>query len=245
MKGVILAGGSGSRLDPLTRATNKHLLPVFDRPMIHFAIEQLVSAGIDDLVVVTSAEHAAAFARVLGDGHGFGARHLDIARQERPGGIAEALGLAAPFAAGGPVAVLLGDNIFERSVASIVERFRADPRGAVIVLAPVADPSQYGVAVMDGDRVERIVEKPRTPVGDLAVTGLYLYDEKVFDIVRALTPSGRGELEITDVNNRYLAEGKLRHERVAGYWIDCGESITMLFRAAQLVATHGANVPGR
>ena len=242
MKGVILAGGTGSRLDPLTRVTNKHLLPVYDRPMIHFAIEQLVSAGVVDLVIVTSAEHADAFARVLGDGRSLGARRLEIAAQERPGGIAEALGLAAPFAAGGPVAVLLGDNIFERSIAPIVARFAADPRGAVVVLAPVADPSHYGIAVMDGDRITRIVEKPRVPSGDLAVTGLYLFDERVFDIVRTLRPSGRGELEITDLNNRYLEAGELRHERVSGYWIDCGESIPMLFQAAQLVAAHGANV---
>jgi glucose-1-phosphate thymidylyltransferase len=242
MKGVILAGGTGSRLDPLTRATNKHLLPVYDRPMIHFAIQQLVGAGVGDIVIVTSAEHTDAFERVLGDGRTLGARRLDIARQVKPGGIAEALGLSAPFAAGGPVAVLLGDNIFERSVAPIVEQFRADPRGAVVVLAPVDDPTQYGIAVMDGDRITRIVEKPAVPAGNLAVTGLYLYDDRVFDIVRSLRPSGRGELEITDVNNRYLEAGELRHERISGYWIDCGESIPMLFRAAQLVAAHGANV---
>jgi glucose-1-phosphate thymidylyltransferase len=245
MNGVILAGGTGSRLDPLTRVTNKHLLPVYDRPMIHFAIEQLVTAGVSDLVIVTSAEHQAAFARLLGDGRALGARRLAIASQERPGGIAQALGLAAPFAAGGPVVVLLADNIFERSVAPIVQRFGADPHGAVVVLAHVDDPSQYGVAVMDGDRITRIVEKPSEPAGDLAVTGLYLYDQRVFDIVRTLRPSGRGELEITDVNNHYLEAGELRHERVAGYWIDCGESIPMLFRAAELVAAHGANVPAK
>ncbi|MDP9320325.1 MAG: sugar phosphate nucleotidyltransferase [Chloroflexota bacterium] len=243
MRGVILAGGTGSRLDPLTRVTNKHLLPVYDRPMIHFAIAQLVTADVTDIVIVTSADHAGAFDRLLGDGRALGARRLEIARQVKPGGIAEALGLAAPFAAGGPVAVLLGDNIFERSVAPIVERFRADPHGGVIVLAPVDDPTQYGIAVMDGDRIARIVEKSATPAGNLAVTGLYLYDEKVFDIVRTLRPSDRGELEITDVNNRYLDAGELRHERISGYWIDCGESIPMLFRAAQLVAAHGANVP--
>jgi glucose-1-phosphate thymidylyltransferase len=243
MKGVILAGGTGSRLDPLTRVTNKHLLPVYDRPMIYFAIAQLVTADVTEIVIVTSAEDASAFERLLGDGRALGVRRLEIARQLKPGGIAEALGLAAPFAAGGPVAVLLGDNIFERSVAPIVDRFRGDPRGAVIVVAPVDDPTQYGIAVMDGDHIARIIEKPTTPAGELAVTGLYLYDEKVFDIVRTLRPSDRGELEITDVNNRYLDAGELRHERISGYWIDCGESVAMLFRAAQLVAAHGANVP--
>ena len=243
MKGVILAGGTGSRLDPLTRVTNKHLLPVYDRPMIYFAIEQLVSAGVTEIVIVTSSDHADAFEHLLGDGRAFGARRLELVRQVKPGGIAEALGLAAAFAAGDPLAVVLGDNVFEHSVAPIVERFRAHPRGAVVVLAPVDNPSQYGIAVMAEDRITRIVEKPATFVGDLAVTGLYLYDDRVFDIVRSLRPSGRGELEITDVNNRYLEAGELRHERVSGYWIDCGESISALFRAAQLVAAHGANVP--
>ena len=242
MKGVILAGGTGSRLDPLTRVTNKHLLPVYDRPMIYFAVEQLVTAGITEIVIVTSSDHAGAFEHLLGDAHALGVRRLEFARQLKPGGIAEALGLAAPFAAGDPVAVVLGDNIFERSVAPIVERFRADPHGGVVMLARVDDPTQYGIAVMEGSRIVRIVEKPSTRVGELAVTGLYLYDRKVFDIVRTLRPSGRGELEITDVNNRYLEAGELRHERISGYWIDCGESIPALFRAAQLVAAHGANV---
>jgi len=242
MNGVILAGGTGSRLDPLTRVTNKHLLPVYDRPMIHFAIEQLVTAGVGDLVIVTSAQHRDAFASLLGDGRELGARRLVIASQERPGGIAQALGVAAPIVSSGPVVVLLGDNIFERSVAPIVQRFRADPRGAVVVLAHVDDPTQYGIAVMEGDRIVRIVEKPKEPAGHLAVTGLYLYDETVFDVVRALRPSDRGELEITDVNNHYLDAGRLRHERISGYWIDCGESIPMLLRAAELVAARGANV---
>ena len=243
MKGVILAGGAGTRLDPFTRVTNKHLLPVYDRPVIQYAIEQLVGAGIREIVLVTDSSQLSAFERVIGDLHSVGAHGLEYVGQDQPGGIAQALGLAERFAAGGPVAVLLGDNIFERSIAPIVSRFRAAPRGALVALARVEDPSQYGIAVMDGDRISAIVEKPKAHRGDLAVTGLYLYDERVFDIVRSLRPSGRGELEITDVNNRYLEMGELRHERVTGYWIDCGESIAMLFRAGQLVAERGANRP--
>jgi len=243
MNGVILAGGAGTRLDPFTRVTNKHLLPVYDRPVIQYAIEQLVGAGIRDIILVTDSSQMPAFKRVIDDARSLGAHGLEYVGQERPGGIAQALGLAERFAAGGPVAVLLGDNIFERSIAPIVERFRAAPRGALLVLARVDEPSHYGIAVMDGERISAIVEKPNQPRGNLAVTGLYLYDERVFDIVRSLRPSGRGELEITDVNNRYLEMGELRYERVAGYWIDCGESVAMLFRAGQLVAEHGANRP--
>jgi glucose-1-phosphate thymidylyltransferase len=241
MKGVILAGGAGSRLDPFTRVTNKHLLPLYDRPVIQYAVEQLVGAGVTDIVLVTDVAQLDSFRKVLGDARALGVARLDYAGQERAGGIAEALALAAPFAAGEPVAVLLGDNIFELSIAPIVARFRADPHGALVVLARVEDPTQYGVAVMDGDRIAAIVEKPKQPPSDLAVTGLYLYDDRVFDIVRTLRPSARGELEITDVNTCYLERGELRHERAAGYWIDCGESIAALFRAGQLVASRGAN----
>lgn len=244
MKGVILAGGSGSRLYPLTRVTNKHLLPVYDRPMIYYGVEQLVSAGIDRIMIVTGGNHAGEFLRLLGNGSAFGLRHLDYAYQERAGGIAEALGLAEYFVGGEAVVVLLGDNIFEHSIAPIVQRFRVKPHGARIVLSKVPNASAYGVAVMDGEHVVRIVEKPADPPSDLAVTGLYLYDPTVFDMVRELEPSGRGELEITDVNNRYLALGALVPERMHGYWADCGESIEMLHRANRLVAERGANKPG-
>lgn len=243
MKGVILAGGTGSRLDPLTRITNKHLLPVYDRPMIHHALEQLAGAGVDRIVIVTGGNHAGEFLRLLGNGSAFGLKHLDYAYQERAGGIAEALGLCEWFADRDPVAVLLGDNVFEFSIAPIVERFRRDPRGARIVLAEVDDPRAYGVAVLDGDRVVRIVEKPTDPPSYWAVTGLYLYDARVFELVRTLTRSRRGELEITDVNNRYLELGQCSAERIRGYWGDCGESIEMLHRVSNLVATRGANKP--
>jgi glucose-1-phosphate thymidylyltransferase len=243
MKGVILAGGAGTRLDPFTRVTNKHLLPVYDRPVIQYAIEQLVGAGIDEIVLVTDTAQLDAFRRVIGDASALGVKHFALVGQDRPGGIAQALGLAAPFTSGGPVAVLLGDNIFERSVAPFVKKFGKDARGAMVVLAHVDDPRHYGIAVMDGDRITSIVEKPKDGAGDLAVTGLYLYDASVFDVVKGLRPSGRGELEITDVNNHYLGRGELRWERASGYWIDCGESIAMLFRAGQLVAQRGANKP--
>lgn len=241
MKGIILAGGSGSRLDPLTRVTNKHLLPVYDRPMIHYPIQQLVGAGIDRIMVVTGGNHAGEFLRLLGNGSEFGLKHLDYAYQARAGGIAEALGLAEHFASGEPVVVVLGDNIFERSIAPFVERFRSLPDGARVVLAHVPEPRAYGVAEMEGDRVIRIVEKPEVPRSNWVVTGVYMYDAGVFEFIRGLRPSGRGELELTDVNNRYLELGRLRYDRAEGYWADCGESIDMLMRAGQLVATRGAN----
>lgn len=243
MKGVILAGGTGSRLQPLTLVTNKHLLPVYDRPMIHFAIEQLVGAGLDRIMVVTGGNDAGDFLRLLGDGSRFGLKHLDYAYQDRPAGIAEALGLAEHFAGGEPVAVLLGDNIFERSVRPIVEAFRAEPKGARIALAEVDDPRAYGVAELRNDRITRIVEKPTVAPSRYAVTGLYLYEATVFDVVRSLVPSGRGELEITDVNNDYIARSELRHDVIDGYWADCGESFEALRRACNLVAERGANRP--
>ena len=243
MKGIILAGGTGSRLDPLTRVTNKHLLPVYDRPMIHFAIEQLAGAGIDRVMIVAGGPHASAFQPLLGDGSAFGLRGLEYAFQERAGGIAEALGLCERFAAADPVTVLLGDNIFEHSVAPIIAAFRERPVGARIALAEVEHPSAYGVAAIECGRLVRIVEKPADPPSRYAVTGLYCYDATVFDVVKELRPSGRGELEITDVNNRYLERGELAYDVVEGYWIDCGESVEMLHRAGTLVAQRGANKP--
>lgn len=243
MKGVILAGGTGSRLDPLTRITNKHLLPVYDRPMVYFAIEQLVGAGIDRIMIVTGGNHAGEFLRLLGNGSRFGLSHLDYAYQERAGGIAEALGLCEWFTAGDPTVVLLGDNIFEYTIAPMVERFRQHPSGARLALAEVPKPSEYGVAEFHGEQIVRIIEKPERPPSHWAVTGLYIYDARVFDIVRTLRPSGRGELELTDVNNRYIELGGMAFDRVRGYWADCGGSIEMLFRAATLVAQRGANQP--
>lgn len=243
MKGIILAGGYGRRLYPLTRISNKHLLPVYEKPMIYYAIEQLVGAGIDRIMVVTGGNHAGEFLRLLGNGTEFGLRHLDYAYQEGAGGIAEALGLAEYFAAGEPVAVFLGDNIYEYSIAPVVRRFSERPHGARLLLAEVDNPSSYGVAVMHDGRLVRIVEKPKEPASRLVATGLYLYDEKVFDYIRALTRSSRGELEITDVNNRYIENGELTYEVVRGYWADCGESIDMLLHANKLVAERGANKP--
>jgi glucose-1-phosphate thymidylyltransferase len=243
VRGIILAGGTGQRLDPLTRITNKHLLPVYDRPMIYYAIEQMAGAGLDRIMIVTGGNHAGEFLRLLGNGSKFGLRHLDYAYQDKAGGIAEALGLAEYFAGGEPVAVLLGDNIFEYSISGAAKRFAADPRGARIVLAKVDNPAAYGVAEMRDGKIVRIVEKPKDPPSDLVATGLYFYDPRVFDMVKTLKPSGRGELEITDVNNGYLKLGELRHEELTGYWADCGESFEMLLRANNLVAERGANKP--
>ena len=242
MKGIILAGGTGSRLHPLTLVTNKHLLPVYDRPMIYYAIEQLVGAGLDRIMIVTGGNDAGDFLRLLGNGSRFGLKHLDYAYQERPGGIAEALGLAEHFAGGDAVAVLLGDNIFERSLRPVIEDFRKDPSGAMIVLAELDDPRPYGVAAFENGRLTRIVEKPTVPPSKLAVTGLYLYDSDVFDLVRRLRPSARGELEITDINNSYLDRGLMRHATTSGYWADCGESVNALQHAGRLVADRGANL---
>jgi glucose-1-phosphate thymidylyltransferase len=235
MKGIVLAGGLGTRLDPLTRVTNKHLLPVYDRPMVFYPIQKLVEAGIRDILIVTGGAHAGDFLKLLGNGREFGLKHLNYTYQEGEGGIAEALALAEHFADGGPVAVVLGDNIFSASIAGPVARFRADPRGARLLLKEVEDPERYGVAELDGDRVVAIHEKPERPPSRMAVTGVYLYDPRVFDIIRTLEPSRRNELEITDVNNRYIEWGDLQWERLDGWWTDAG-TIPSLFRAARLVA---------
>lgn len=235
MKGVILAGGLGTRLLPMTRVTNKHLLPVYDRPMIYFPLQQLVAAGIRDILIVTGGDSAGDFLRLLRNGHEFGLEQLKYAYQEGEGGIAEALGLAEHFAAGEPVVVILGDNIFQSPITEAVASFRADPTGGLILLKEVEDPERFGVATLDGDRVTGIVEKPRNPPSRLAVTGCYMYDAEVFDIVRGLEPSARGELEITDVNNHYVERGRMRHQLVRGWWTDAG-TVPSLHRAIQLVA---------
>ncbi len=241
MSGVVLAGGTGTRLHPLTRVTNKHLLPVYDRPMVYFAIEALVMAGIERILIVTGGNNAGDFLPLLGNGSQFGLRHLDYTFQERASGIADALGLARHFAGGGAVCVMLADNVYEYSVEGAVSRFRTQGGGARILLATPEEPHHYGVPVFEGDRIVRIEEKPARPASQYAVTGCYLYDADVFDIVASLRPSERGELEITDVNNAYLARGKLQHEVIPGFWADCGESFASYLRAVNLVATRGAN----
>jgi glucose-1-phosphate thymidylyltransferase len=245
VKGVLLAGGTGSRLHPLTRITNKHLLPVYDRPMIHWAIEALAKAGIGDLLLVSGGDHMGEFMRLLGDGHEFGLDYLSYAVQERPGGIAQALGLAESFVGNEPVVVMLADNIFERSIRPMVEAFAGDPRGARVLLSAVSEPEHLrhlGVAELDGDgRLRRIIEKPSDPPSNLAVTGLYCFDASVFSVIAGLSPSSRGELEITDVNNHYASSRSLAHELVVGFWADAGESIDSYQAASDFVRDHGAN----
>ena len=236
MKGVILAGGTGSRLHPLTRITNKHLLPIYDRPMINWGIEALVNAGITEIMLVTGGTHAGEFLRLLGNGHEFGIDRLSYGYQERPGGIAEALGLAARFVDGEPVLVMLADNIVERSIRPMVDAFRADPHGARILLTPVEEVEHLqhlGVPTFDADqRVIGIVEKPEHPDSHFGVTGIYCYDPDVFDVIPTLVPSGRGELEITDVNNHYISQGTMAYD---------GESIDAYYSVNDFVRTHGAN----
>jgi glucose-1-phosphate thymidylyltransferase len=245
MKGVILAGGSGTRLHPLTRITNKHLLPIYDRPMVAYSIECLVRAGITELMVVTGGTHAGEFLRLLGNGHEWGIERLSYAYQERAGGIAEALGLAERFAGGERVCVMLADNVVERSIRPSVENFRAQKAGARILLAREEDPEHLrhlGVPELDGDgRVLRIVEKPEDPPSPFAVTGIYFYDADVFEIIPGLEPSGRGELEITDVNNHYVEQGTMEYDVLEGFWGDAGESIDAYYAVNDFVRANGAN----
>ncbi len=235
MKGIILAGGTGSRLAPLTKVTNKHLLPVYDRPMIFYPIQTLVEAGITDIMIVSGKGHAGHFLELLQSGAEFGAR-FSYGVQEKPGGIAEALSLCEDFADGESVVVMLGDNIIEENIRPAVEAFRAQERGARIFLKEVEHPQSFGVAEIDGDRIARIVEKPKEPKSNLAVIGLYMYDAQVWGAIITLKPSGRGELEITDVNNFYVAQGTMRYDILHGWWGDGGESFDSLLRAANLVA---------
>jgi glucose-1-phosphate thymidylyltransferase len=244
VKGVLLAGGKGTRLHPLTRITNKHLLPIYDRPMVTYAVEALVGAGITEILLVTGGTHAGEFFRLLGDGEKYGIERLSYAYQEREGGIAEALGLAERFAGDDRVAVVLADNIFENSIRPAIEAFEAQERGARILLAKIDDPAHLrhlGVAELDGQRVLRIVEKPKTPPSDYAVTGVYLYDSSVFEFIPTLSPSQRGELEITDVNNWYVEQGLMTYEVVQGFWGDAGESIDAYYDVNDFVRKHGAN----
>ena len=240
MKGVVLAGGTGSRLNPLTRVTNKHLLPVYDKPMVYYPIQTLVNAGIQEILLVTGGKNAGEFLRLLGNGRDFGLKHINYTYQEGEGGIAEALGLAEHFAEGGPVCVVLGDNIIENNVRKAVEDFEKQSQGAKILLKEVQDAERFGVAEVRDDRVVSIEEKPRNAKSNYAVIGIYLYDSTVFQKIRRLKPSGRGELEITDVNNFYLEEGNLTYEIFDGWWTDAG-TFESLLRANNLVAKTGAN----
>jgi glucose-1-phosphate thymidylyltransferase len=240
MKGVILAGGLGTRLYPLTKVTNKHLLPIYDKPMIYYPIQSLINAGIDDILIVTGGNHAGDFLKLLGNGKEFGLRHINYTYQEGEGGIAEALGLAEFFASGEKICVILGDNIIEKNIRRAVENFRRQKEGAKILLKEVPDPQRFGVAELEGGRITRIEEKPKQPKSQCAVIGIYLFDQEVFHFIRTLKPSGRGELEITDVNNRYIEKGLMTWDILEGWWTDAG-TFESLLRASQLVAETGAN----
>ena len=240
MKGVILAGGLGTRLRPLTLVTNKHLLPVYDRPMIYYPIQTLLNAGVNEIMLVTGGEHAGDFLKLLGNGKALGLRDLHYTYQEGEGGIADALKLAEDFADGEKVVVVLGDNIIEGNIKRAVADFFTQPTGGKILLKEVPDPHRFGVARMEGDRVAEILEKPKNPPTNHAVIGIYMYDNDVFEICRTLKPSGRGELEITDVNNAYIERGDLTAEVLEGWWTDAG-TFESLYRASSLVAEGGAN----
>jgi glucose-1-phosphate thymidylyltransferase len=241
MKGVVLAGGLGTRLHPLTRVTNKHLLPVYNKPMIFYPIQTLVNAGVKDILVVTGGSSAGDFLKLLANGKDFGLRQLNYAYQEGEGGIAEALSLAEPFAEDDRICVVLGDNIIEGNIAHAVRAFEKQPSGAKIMLKEVPDPQRFGVPVFGPDgRILRVEEKPAEPQSNYAVTGIYMYDSFVFDIIHTLKPSDRGELEITDVNNRYLERGDMTFETLEGWWTDAG-TFESLIAAGNLVAETGAN----
>jgi glucose-1-phosphate thymidylyltransferase len=236
MKGVILAGGSGTRLHPLTRITNKHLLPLYDKPMIYYPLQTLADAGIDEVMLVTGGNNAGDFLRLLGDGHEFGLRQLNYAYQERAGGIAEAIGLAKRFVDGDKVVVMLGDNIVDRSIKASVDNFARQAQGARILLTEVAHPQSYGVPIIEGERILFIQEKPQFPRSNYAVTGIYLYDAAIWDILTTLSPSGRGELEVTDVNNAYIDRGVMEYDILDGWWGDAGESIETYYETFRFLA---------
>ena len=243
MKGVILAGGLGSRLRPLTLVTNKHLLPIYDRPMIHYPIEFLVNAGIQDILIVTGGEHAGDFLKLLKNGKQLGVRHLEYAYQEGEGGIADALKLAQEFADGGKICVVLGDNIIQGNLRKAAGDFFTQKSGAKLLLKEVQDPERFGVAQLDDSgKIVEIIEKPENPTSNLAVTGIYFYDADVFEICQTLKPSGRGELEITDVNNLYLQRGDLTYEVLDGWWTDAG-TFESLHHASCLIAQNRDNPP--
>jgi glucose-1-phosphate thymidylyltransferase len=240
MKGVILAGGLGTRLYPLTKVTNKHLLPVYDKPMIYYPIQVLINAGINDILIVTGGNNAGDFLKLLGNGKEFGLKHMNYTYQEGEGGIAEALRLAEFFASGEKICVVLGDNLIEKNIRKAVENFRRQKKGAKILLKEVPDPQRFGVAELKGDRITRIEEKPKKPKSRYAVVGIYFFDPEVFNIIKTLKPSDRGELEITDVNNRYIEKRLMTWDILEGWWTDAG-TFKSLIRANQLVAKTGAN----
>jgi glucose-1-phosphate thymidylyltransferase len=240
MKGVVLAGGLGSRLRPLTAVTNKHLLPVFDQPMIYYPIQTLVNAGITDIMIVTGGNSAGDFLKLLGNGKAFGLKHLNYTYQEGEGGIAAALSLVEHFAGNESICVVLGDNIIQGNIRKAADLYRQQSAGAKILLKQVVDPQRFGVPQLDGKRVVKIEEKPLEPKSDYAVIGIYMYDARVFEIIRTLKPSGRGELEITDVNNAYIERGEMTWDELAGWWSDAG-TFESLLHASNLVAETGAN----
>ncbi len=235
MKGVVLAGGLGSRLHPLTKVTNKHLLPIYSKPMIYYPIETLVEAGIRDIMIVTGGKNAGDFLRLLGNGREFGLAHLNYTYQEGEGGIAAALSLARFFADRQPICVILGDNIIEGSIGRYVQNFKEQGSGARILLKEVDDPQRFGVPAIQGNKIVRIDEKPKVPASRYAVTGIYMYDEEVFDFIQDLKPSDRGELEITDVNNAYIQKGRMHYDILEGWWTDAG-TFESLLRASNLVS---------
>jgi glucose-1-phosphate thymidylyltransferase len=236
MKGVVLAGGLGTRLRPLTRITNKHLLPIYNKPMIYYPIEMLVEAGIRDILIVTGGSSAGDFLRLIGNGEDFGLSRIHYAYQKGEGGIAEALGLAREFVGGDRMVVVLGDNILENGVKKGVQAYLGQERGSRIFLKSVEHPWEYGIAEVEGGQIKRIVEKPADPPSDLAVIGVYMYPADVFDIIETLEPSARGELEITDVNNEYIERGEMEYEIVDGWWLDAGEDHEALLRANLTIA---------
>jgi len=240
MKGVVLAGGLGSRLRPLTSVTNKHLLPVYDQPMIYYPIQSLVNADITDIMIVTGGNSAGDFLKLLGNGKAFGLKHLNYTYQEGEGGIAAALSLVEHFAGQEPICVVLGDNIIQGNIRAAADSYRQQKLGAKILLKQVPDPQRFGVPQLDGKRVVRIEEKPAEPKSEYAVIGIYMYDARVFEIIRELKPSGRGELEITDVNNAYIERGEMTWDELEGWWSDAG-TFESLLHASNLVAETGAN----
>jgi len=240
MKGVILAGGLGSRLSPLTRITNKHLLPVHNQPMIYYPIQTLINAGIEDIMIVTGGNSAGDFLKLLGNGKDFGLKHLNYTYQEGEGGIADALSLVEHFADDGPICVVLGDNIIEGNIRKAAGQYENQGSGAKILLKKVPDPQRFGVPQLHGGKVVKIEEKPANPKSDFAVIGIYFYDSTVFDVINTLVPSGRGELEITDVNNHYINHGEMTWDELEGWWTDAG-TFESLLRASNMVAESGAN----
>ena len=240
MKGVVLAGGLGSRLMPLTAVTNKHLLPVYNQPMVYYPIQTLVNAGIRDIMIVTGGNSAGDFLKLLKNGKAFGLKHLNYTYQEGEGGIAAALALCEDFADGEPVCIVLGDNIIEGNICQAVRAYRHQGGGAKILLKQVSDPQRFGVPELAGNRVVRIEEKPKEPKSDSAEIGVYMYDAEVFQIIKTLKPSARNELEITDVNNAYIARDEMTWNELEGWWTDAG-TFESLLHASQLVAETGAN----